>query len=355
MKILIRLLTFFLFLCLASHLKAQINIRGVVKNTEDGEPIAQVSVIVSGTSIGTFTNNQGIFELKTLTLPIKLLVTSVGFAAKEVVVTSEDALTIVLSRKLELGQEVVVSASRTAERILESPVTIDRVNNVTIRNAAAPNFYEALSSIKGVDMTTSSLTFRTISTRGFNGSGNLRFNQLVDGMDNQAPALNFAVGNVVGMTEMDVDNVELLSGASSALYGSGGMTGTLLMTSKSPFKFEGLSVNLKQGIMHVNDPESKAKPYHDWSIRWGQKVGERFAYKLSASYMKAYDWVANDARDLNRNNVISSLKPGGTRYNDPNYDGVSIFGDEASASMASIAQDIKRKQEREYYKLRVEL
>jgi outer membrane receptor protein involved in Fe transport len=85
-------------------------------------------------------------------------------------------------------------------------------------------------------MHTASLTFRTVTTRGFLASGNNRFNQLIDGMDNQAPGLNFSVGNIVGLTEPDVDNMELLSGASSALYGSGGMNGTLLINSKNPFK-----------------------------------------------------------------------------------------------------------------------
>lgn len=326
-----------LFFIFSAAAQAQSNLTGTIKNSETGEGINAASVTIAGTTTGTYSKPNGSFELKVGALPAKLVISSVGFETQEITATAA-TVQVSLVPKSVLGQEVVVSASRMAERILESPVTIDRVNSTAIKNMAAPNFYEALSNIKGVDLTTSSLTFRTLSTRGFNGSGNLRFNQLVDGMDNQAPALNFSVGNVVGMTEMDVDNVELLSGASSALYGSGGMNGTLLMTSKNPFKYQGLSVNIKQGVMHLSDPESKAKPFYDWSMRWGQKVGERFAYKLAVSYMKANDWVANDTRDLNRNNVISSLKPGGTRQNDPNYDGVNVFGDEASASMASIAQ-----------------
>ncbi|SDD70366.1 TonB-dependent receptor [Niabella drilacis] len=327
------------FLC-TSGIMAQtsVTVSGTIKNSETGEAVNAASVMVAGTATGTYSKPNGSFELKITGYPVTLLVSSVGYKTREVTVGAAEPVAISLEPGGDLGQEVVVAASRVAERILESPVTIDRISNTAIRNMAAPNFYEALSNVKGVDLTTSSLTFRTISTRGFNGSGNLRFNQLVDGMDNQAPALNFSVGNVVGMTEMDVDNVELLSGASSALYGSGGMNGTLLMTSKNPFKYQGLSINIKQGVMHIADPESKAKPFYDWSLRWGQQIGQKFAFKLSASYMKAQDWVANDTRDLNRNNVISSLKPGGTRVNDPNYDGVNVFGDEASASMAGIAQ-----------------
>src|SRR5205823_10752831 len=132
--------------------------------------------------------------------------------------------------------------------------------------APGPNYYDALANIKGVDVVSSSYTFKTISTRGFNGSGNLRFNQLVDGMDNSTPALNFSVGNVIGLTDLDVDNMELLSGASSALYGSGGMTGTLLISSKNPFKYQGVSFQVKQGVMNITDYSHSASPFYDWIL-----------------------------------------------------------------------------------------
>jgi outer membrane receptor protein involved in Fe transport len=186
-------------------------------------------------------------------------------------------------------------------------------------------------------MTTSSITFNTLSTRGFNGSGNLRFNQLVDGMDNQAPALNFAVGIAVGPTELDIDNVELLQGASSALYGPGGMNGTLLLTSKSPFKYQGLSVQVKQGVMHTDNRQRNAAPYYDWAFRYGKKVGEKFAFKFGGQFISAKDWQASDTRNLARNNVLSEVK-GGNRQTDNNYDGINVYGDEASASMNSFAQ-----------------
>ena len=71
-------------------------------------------------------------------------------------------------------------------------------------------------------------------------------------MDNQAPGLNFFVGNFTGPTELDIESIELLPGASSALYGPGGMNGTILINSKSPFKHPGFSASVKQGIMHVD-------------------------------------------------------------------------------------------------------
>src|SRR6185503_2730282 len=186
-------------------------------------------------------------------------------------------------------------AARQQQRIIDAPVTVERLSSSALRNAAAPNYYEALTNLKGVDMHTASITFRTVTTRGFVSSGNTRFNQLIDGMDNQAPGLNFSVGNIVGLTELDVDNMELLSGASSALYGSGGMNGTLLVSSKDPFKYQGLSFQIKQGVMHLGDYRSDATPFYDWSLRWGKKISEKFAFKIGVEYIKADDWRADDS------------------------------------------------------------
>jgi outer membrane receptor protein involved in Fe transport len=334
-------LSFLLLLTIAAS--SQTTVSGTIRNGVTKETVPSVSITIKGTGTGTFTDEKGNFKLTTShPLPFTLVFTSIGFTTQEVAVNSSgQSLQIDFVPASSLGTEVVISASRVPEKILESPVSIERMNVGAIRAAAAPNYYDQVANLKGVDLTTSSLTFKTISTRGFNGSGNLRFNQLVDGMDNQAPGLNFSVGNIVGMTELDVDNVELLQGASSALYGSGGMNGTLLMTSKSPFKYQGLSAQAKMGYMHFNDPnKDNATPYYDVSLRYAKKIGERFAFKLSGQYVKADDWQAADYRNLQRENVFSSLK-GGDRTSDPNYDGVNVFGDEASASMNAFAQAVR--------------
>jgi outer membrane receptor protein involved in Fe transport len=315
-------------------------VTGSVKASKTSDAVPAATVIIKGTTVGTFTDDKGNFKFNTSkTPPFTLIISSVGYANKEVVYTGT-AYMIELTSVETLGQDVVVAASRTSERILESPVSIDRMSASAIRNAAAPNYYEALANFKGVDMTTSSLNFRTISTRGFNGSGNLRFNQIVDGMDNQAPGLNFAVGSITGPTQLDVEIVELLQGASSALYGSGGMTGTLIMNSKNPFKYQGLSFQIKTGVNHIDEAQRAKASMNNWDIRWAQKISDKFAFKIGAEMQTGSDWQANDQRNLNRNNILSNIK-NGTRATDPNYDGVNVFGDEASASMQAFAQLVR--------------
>jgi outer membrane receptor protein involved in Fe transport len=312
-----------------------VTISGTVRNSTSKEGVPAVSIVIKGTSTGTYTNDKGAFSVSTSAkLPLTLVFSSVGFELKEVEVSNASSdLEIDLVSVSTLGQEVVVAANRTPQRIIDAPVTIERLSSSALRNSAVPNYYEALNNLKGVDMHTASLGFRTVTTRGFVASGNNRFNQLIDGMDNQAPGLNFSVGNIVGLTELDVDNMELLSGASSALYGSGGMNGTLLINSKNPFKYQGLSFNVKQGIMHVDGKQRPAAPYFDWSFRWAKAFKNKFAIKFTWQIMSAKDWEANDYDDVARTSTNSKIKPGGNRTNDPNYDGVNVYGDETSAKL----------------------
>ena len=308
-----------------------ITINGIVKNSATNENASAVSVTVKDTETGTFTNDKGAYRVTAKGFPVTLIFSSVGYTTQEVVVNS--AFTNVsLVPNNALGQEVVVSATRVSQKILESPVSIERVSAAAIRNAPAANFYDIVLALKGVDVTTSSLTFKTPTTRGFNSSGNTRFNQLVDGMDNQAPGLNFSVGAIIGLSELDVDNIELLSGASSALYGPGGMNGTLLMTSKNPFKYQGVSFLVKTGVMHTDGRQRAASPYHNWNVRFAKKVSEKFAFKINSEFIQAKDWMGADQRNYKRNAIGGFVVPG-DRKTDPNYDGVNVYGDETTADI----------------------
>jgi outer membrane receptor protein involved in Fe transport len=303
-------------------------ITGTVRQTTSKERVAAVSVNIKGTAFGTFTDDHGNFRLTTAQQPpFTLVFSSIGFETQEVTVSSAGSpVEVAFVPSSTLGKEVVVSATRGAIRSLESPISIEQMSSMTAHEVPAPSFYDAVANLKEVDAVTSSLLFKTMGTRGFNGSGNTRMNQFIDGMDNQAPGLNFSVANIIGLNELDVDHVELLPGASSALYGSGGMTGTLLMTSKDPFKYQGFSAQVKQGVNHIGDDTGSAKPYYNWTVRYAKAFNNKFAFKLTADYVLATDWYANDYR-----NYVPST---GAITNDtralPSYDGINVYGDESA-------------------------
>ena len=340
-QILLAVIAFMLLFSFQVFSQSSVTITGNVTNAGSNERVPAVSVTIKGSTSGTFTDDRGNFKLTTTqSLPLTLVFSSIGFELQEVPVSNvSQPLHISFKPSSLLGTEVVVAASRVPERILESPVSIERVGAAAIRNTPATDYYDIMRTIKGVDVTSSSMTFTSITTRGFNGSGNARFNQFVDGMDNQAPGLNFSVGSVVGLSELDVDNMELLPGASSALYGSGGMNGTLLITSKDPFKYQGVSAEVKVGGMHLasrsKDPVG-ASAYYNAAIRWGQKVSEKFAFKIGIQYVNAKDWVATDSSNYTGAGTGSKNHPiAGTRQSDPNYNGVNVYGDETSLDISN--------------------
>ena len=324
-----RTIVFAFCLCFSFMAFSQTNVSGNVVD-ESSVPVVGANVIVVGTSAGTATDFDGNFSLMVdQEPPFTLQISSIGYASQEVEVTSNNQnLSIVLVEGSELD-EVVISASRTPERVFESPVTIERMGIKEIRNTASSDFYDGLENLKGVDINTNSLTFKSINTRGFATFANTRFMQLVDGMDNAAPALNFPLGNLLGMTETDVQSVELLPGAASALYGANAFNCILFMRSKNPFDYPGISVSLKQGI--TSQEAAGDNPYTDVSIRAAYKFSDHFAAKVNFGLLTGTDWFATNTEDkLNR----------GLDRSAPDYDGINVYGDEVSTNINGVAQTL---------------
>ncbi|RYD92122.1 MAG: TonB-dependent receptor, partial [Sphingobacteriales bacterium] len=297
-----------------------------------------VSVTVKGTVAGTITDSKGQFAFSTTApAPLVLVVSSVGFQTQEIPVTNQSELKIELREQVMLGQEVVVSASRVEESVMQSPVSVEKMDIRAIQSSPAATFYDALLNLKGVDMSTQSLMFRSVNVRGFSANGNTRVVQLIDGMDNQAPGLNFSVGNIAGISELDVESVELLPGAASALYGPNAINGLLLMTSKNPFQYQGLSAYAKTGIMSASNRSTATTPFYDAGFRYAKAFSDRLAFKLSASYISASDWQANDFRDQGFANGFGPNT--GNRQNNPGYDGLNVYGD-ASANLSAFQSTI---------------
>jgi iron complex outermembrane receptor protein len=276
--VLMQLLSFNL---LFSQTGTLIEISGQVTDQEKNLPLPDVSVQIKGTVAGTITNSTGSFVLRTKTkLPFTLVFTSVGFKPQELEVKSLGSnLQVALSTQTVLGNEVVVTASRVAESILKSPVAIEKLDIRTIRETPAPSFYDALENVKGVQMTTSSLTFKVPNTRGFNIPNNFRFMQLVDGVDMQAATLGVPLGNAIGPTELDIQSVEITPGAASALYGMNAINGMANLITKSPFTFQGLSVYQKTGVNHVDGIDHDPSILTESAIRYAQAFKNKFAFR----------------------------------------------------------------------------
>jgi outer membrane receptor protein involved in Fe transport len=329
MKVYLSILT--LFLCSITF--AQTTISG---NVVDGknQPVPGANIKIVGEAIGAVTDFDGNFTLSTQKKPpFTIEVSSIGFSSTTTSISANNQkVSVTLNEEETRLDEIVISASRAPERVRESPVTIERMTIRDIKNTASPSFYDGLENLKEVHMNTSSMSFKSINTRGFATVANTRFMQLVDGMDNSSPLLNFVLGNLIGVSEIDVAGVELLPGASSALYGANAFNGILFMTSKSPFDHQGVSAYGKYGF--TSQEAAGSNEYYDYGVRVAKAFSPKFAAKANFTFMSGTDWYATDYRDRN------AIGDPTVDRSKPNYDGVNVYGDVVSTNIKSVASGL---------------
>ena len=317
-----RLTTILPFVCLliCGSLSAQTTLRGSILDANNGDPLIGASVLVKGTTTGTVTDLDGAWELTISGLPSILQFSYLGYAPTEIEVTDVDQeLTVRLGDDAVTTEVVEVRGRRISEKQQQAALTVETLDAIAIKETAAANFYDGLGSLKDVDLTAASLGFKIVNTRGFNSTNPVRSLQIIDGVDNQSPGLNFSLGNFLGASELDVNRVNLVVGASSAFYGPNAFNGVIAIETKDPFLQQGLSAQIKVAERNLLEG----------GVRWAQALNNSegqpwFAYKLNLFGFRADDWVAD-----NYDPVYGTTLP---RDNPGGYDAVNIYGDEQSAT-----------------------
>ena len=303
---------------------------GRIIDIEFMEPLVGVNITVKDKALGTVSDSRGYFYLKiTETLPLTLRFSMIGFKTQEYVVkkSPESGIRIKMPSETYMGEEIIITTKvvEVEQKTLREQISIELIDAIAIRESPSANFYEALSHLKGVDITTQSMQFMTINARGFNSTENIRFVQVVDGMDNQIPGMNFSIGNIAGLSELDVESVEFMPGPSSVVYGANALNGILVMKSKDPFVYQGLSAYFKPGVSDLKTGSDHpfhfiAKPLIDGGLRYATSFNDKIAFKINASYMRGKDWYANDT---------TNIRPGSIHYEqDPGQNALNKYGDE---------------------------
>jgi outer membrane receptor for ferrienterochelin and colicin len=318
-----QLLLFLILIIQSVNFFAQTTISGTVTDDSTQQWLTDVNVIVVGTSQGTVTDSNGKYALVVnQTLPFIIRFSYLGFRTEDIVI--DDTIStydVVMIKEYLLGQEVVISASRLEQSILESPVSIELMDIQNIQQASSADYYDAIGYLKGVQVTSTSMNLVSVNTRGFADVTNPRFVQIVDGMDTADPTINANLGSILVPGELDIESIELLPGAASALYGSNAFNGLMIMNSKNPFEYEGLSLMTKAGI--TKSEAGGSNPVGIYSLRYAKVFNDKFAFKVNLYYMGGEDWVANDYK-TDRNNPYSTTD----LSNSPDFDGLNLHGDE---------------------------
>ena len=298
---------------------AQISVQGTIYAATTGDAVFACNVIIKGSTTGVTSDFDGEFDIVVKEFPVVLVFSFIGYITQEleVVAVARD-ITVRLEPDQVLLSEAEVVGERISEKQKQAPLTMESMDVIGIKEAPSGNFYEGLGNLKEVDMTSASLGFKILNTRGFNSTSPVRSLQLIDGVDNQSPGLNFSLGNFLGSSDLDVMKVDIIAGASSAFYGPGAFNGVISMYTKDPFLFPGFSTYLKKG----------ERGLFEQSFRFAEVIknsaGEdKFGYKLNFFKLVANDWEAN--------NFSAIYGAAHDETNPYGFDAVNIYGDEPNA------------------------
>ncbi len=219
--------------------------------------------------------------------------------------------------------EVIVSASRIEESIFKAPISVTKVSALQLQNSPSIELISSLARYKGIDVSQSSWFVTSLSTRGFNSAKAERLLQLADNVEFMSPTSSLYGGNWMGTPDLDIDNIEVIYGANSALYGSGALNGVVLMTSKDPFKHQGLTVSFRAG----------SRALVDGQLRYAQVLSKRFAFKINANFIEGNEFLGDSdaAIKAKTEGGLAGSDAANNAYGSPfGWNKINYFGDVGS-------------------------
>lgn len=286
-------------LCLASEAKAQAISGRVLDNV--GTPLVGASVVVKGTTTGTTTNTEGAFRLAyDGDFPVTLAVSYIGFRSLEIELTqAQSNLRIRLDEQIAFGPEVVVSASRKAEKLQDAPAAVSVLTSEELSaSGGAITPLRALINTPGVELQQQTGQRINLALRGSSGIFSTDVFPMLDYRSLISPGLEFFDSQNSPINNIDLERIEVVLGPGSALYGPDVTSGVVHFISKDPFQYPGTTVEL------VTGEHSTLKG----AIRHaGHTADNRFGYKINARYGQGDDF-ALQAGNPDDDRVLANFK-----------------------------------------------
>ena len=209
---------FFTFILFYSFSFSQFTIKGKVSDKLTKEELIGANIVWKQQNLGVTTDINGEFEITIPSnkSPLELTISYMGYSTQKITIKKDEwkknkgIYNVNLKSDNKLIKEIKIVDSRLTEKQKESPLTVESLDILAIKETPSANFYDGLGSLKGIDIAAASLGFKIINTRGFNSTSPVRSLQIIDGVDNQAPGMNFSLGNFLGASELDILKVEII-------------------------------------------------------------------------------------------------------------------------------------------------
>ena len=307
-----KLLSSLFFLSIQFIYSQNFNIQGEILDKSNKSPLMFANISLDGTSYGAASDKDGRFKIENIkTGTYTIIGTYMGYSTfkEEILIPYTDAEKIIILLEPEVIQldEYVVTASRRRERIEDAPAAISIITKAEIRRESNTNLGDYLKGTKGIDFTQSGVDSYNMTARGFNSSFSSRLLTLTDGRMANIPSLRLTAYNVIPVSFDDVEQIEVVLGPSSALYGPNAHSGVLNIVTSSPLRSQGTKFNFQTGYLNQNN----TKPLKKYTFRTAHKY-KNFGAKLSAVSLRGEDWrhYNNDEYEghspsfIGRNNLI---------------------------------------------------
>jgi iron complex outermembrane receptor protein len=180
-------------------------------------------------------------------------------------------------------ETVVVSGSKTEEKLINAPVTMTVIGAQTIENAPTRNFAELLRSVPGLNLTQVSARDINVTTRGATGTLATGQLALLDGRSLYQDFFGFVMWDFLPVNLTEIKQVEVIRGPASAVWGANAFNGVVNVITKSPREMQGTSVTVGLGTMNrsVNDDDAGNGSLVYFSGTHAQAINDRWAFKIS--------------------------------------------------------------------------
>ena len=280
----------FMAVILFGSVYSQTQISGSVMDSGSMEAIPGVNVIIDGTNIGTVTDFDGNFVINTSQdAPLTLIVSYVGYSAERVDVTSASQnINVMLSAGQNL-EEIIVSASRRAQKVTDAPASVSVISTRQIENSAqVAEPSRILVSVPGVQIQQQTANSMNIEMRAGSGVFGTSTYIMRDNRGLITPAAGTFFSFQQGLSNLDLASVEIVRGAAGVLYGPGVTSGVVHFRSKSPIDYTGNAVSMWGGDLNTFGSEFRIARANDdktfgWKINARVNSGDDFTYEDEAA------------------------------------------------------------------------
>lgn len=276
-----------------NRLFAQQVIIGSVKDAITNEPLP--GVVIFTPKIGTVTNNLGDFELKLSAsekLPLSLKIRLVGYVPQEFEVTETNKrLNILLQPNNKMLNQLVIAAERNKVNVFKSSATTEIIKPYLIENKITTNLNKIIDQIPSVNVVDGQINIRNGS--GWSYGAGSRVLVLLDGM----PFLTGDAGQVQWkfLPIENVEQIEVVKGASSVLYGSSALNGTINLTTQKAADVPITKINLFSGVFSKPSSDSLFYPYNNPQYQFG--FNAFYANKFGSAKNNSFAIAANYLND----------------------------------------------------------